>query len=156
MPTLEIHLDQSPDFDLAAILDTLDEPSARRLQWYLVDFVPGLLVGPDGTRNTDPPDWVPSLWRAVDGGEPAEMDWDKLRRFARFVGQTDLALLIGVEPGKALPSEPIDLNDGTLAIVVQALDGYLWVITTQDASVIEAIQTHFPKAKSVERTQRYY
>jgi len=155
MPTLEIHLEQSPDFDLATILDAL-EPSACRMHWYFVEFVPELLVGEDGTRNTDPPDWVPLLWREIEvGNKPTILAWDKVRQFARFVLQTDLALLIGLDSGQA-PPEPIDLNDPNLALVVQALDGYLWAITTQDASVIKTVQNRFPNAQIVERTQRYY
>lgn len=156
MPTLEIYRDEKHDFDLARVLDAI-EPLARRLNWYVVEFVPVFFVGQDGTHNTPPPDWVPPFWRQIQGTDnPTKVAWARLRAFAGFVGQTDIALMVGLDTRKAPPREPIDVNDPQFAVVIQALDGNIWSITTRNASLIKSIRAQFPNAKTVVSTQRYY
>jgi|SRR5580693_4682890 hypothetical protein len=159
MTTVEIKSetgDYAAEFNLSDIL-MLVEPFAKGLVWYLVEFDPVQLLGADGTPNTVPPVWVSSLWHEVEKGENrTKVDWQTLRAFARYVAQSNMALLIALDPGENLPPEPLDLNSPEFAIVIQCLDAYMWAITTQSTPLIQAIKSKFKDAEVVEKTQRYH
>jgi hypothetical protein len=157
MPTLEIYRsDEGPDLDLTRILVAI-EPFASSLSWYLIEFDPVMFVGGDGLRETPHPEWVLSLWHKIRSGrDTTRVEWRQLMDFARHVGQTDMALLIGIEPSEIPPHEPIDLNSPDFAVVIQALDGNIWAVTTRNVGLIEAFKAQFTTAREVEKAQRYY
>src|SRR5258708_4030375 len=131
MPTIEINsTDEQIDLSLTEIL-ALVEPFADHLAWYCIEFEPVLLVGDDGTKNTHPPVWASSLWREIQksaGG--IKLEWQTLKAFARFVVQTDMALIVGLDHETKLPAEPFDLNGPEFVVVVQCLDPGMWAMTS--------------------------
>lgn len=159
MTTIEIKSEQGnsvAELDLSDIL-LLVEPFAGGLAWYFVEFDPVLLLGVDGTSNTVPPAWVSSLWHEIEKGESrVKIEWQTLKAFAHYVAQTDMALLIALDPGKNLPEEPLDLNSSEFAIVIQSLDAYMWAITTRSMQLVEAIKSKLKNAEVVEKTRRYH
>jgi hypothetical protein len=158
MPTIEI-FDQDNgilSFDLSQILDAL-QPFAVSLKWCLIEFDPWILLGEDGTRNEPPPAWVSSLVARIHTDQNGiEMDWETLKSLARYVGQTENAVLIAVEPSKAPPENPIDLNSPGYAIVVQAVDTSFWAITSRNENLIKHLKNIFKNTKIAAETSRYF
>lgn len=156
MPTIEIsdkNQQGSLSFDLHHMLREI-EPFADKLDWYVVDFEPGLGFGrPDG----DVPSWVPSLYDAIKKGDgPIKVSWLTLKDFARNVVQTDVALLVGKREGSLPPNAPINPNDEQFEIVVQAVDSTFWAVTTADQALLARLRAHYTDTKLVEATRLYH
>lgn len=157
MPTIEIsNEDESgSSFDLIDMLNILDS-FARNLDWYFVDFVPGVFAGATEPRPKVKP-WVVQLWHDIQGSKCGiKVTWDTLKDFARNVVQTDMALLVAVKLGDTAPSLPVRLDADNFEIVLQGIDAIVWSVTTTNITIIEQIRHGFKKTKVVQRTNTYY
>lgn len=157
MPTIEIFQGRgASSFDLSEIL-ALIEPFTDGLEWYAFEFEPTFLLGKDGTNKQAPPEWVLTLWHRIEEAENGiKVDFQEMKKFATYVGQTINALFIAIGSGGTPPVEPIDLNSPQYDIVVQAFDATLWAVTSHDQTLIETIEKHFTDTKIVAQTSRYY
>lgn len=157
MPTIEIFEGKGDlSFDLAQVLAVI-EPSTSTLEWYAVEFEPTFLVGPDGTKEQSPPQWVLDLWHRIENCKNGiKVSWQELKEFAKHAGQTINALFIAIRPGHPPPVEPLDLNSSTYEIVVQAFDATMWAITSQNEALLDTLRKHFKDTKIVAQTSRYY
>ncbi|HLJ88959.1 MAG TPA: hypothetical protein VKZ53_19220 [Candidatus Angelobacter sp.] len=151
MPKIEIldGGDNTPFIDLAKILAAI-QPFAQGLDWHFVDLEPVRLVAPK-TEDGDPPSWVSNLFQEIrENPNGVKLEWQKLEAFARHIYQTVDAILIGVRPGTHPPIAPVDLSAPEYDVVIQAIDGDVWVITSRNKDLIERVQRNFTSTKIIE------
>jgi hypothetical protein len=156
MPTIEIS-DLRPDevlsFDLIDIL-RLIEPFGVGLDWYFIEFELGSFLG---ARENKVSERTLSLWRNIKKSQDGtRVSWNDLTDFALNLIQTDMALLVGVAPGSARPTEPLDLSSEDFNIVIQAVDCAFWAVTARNEEVITRIKNHFHSTEIVEKAKRHF
>ena len=72
-----------------------------------------------------------------------------MEEFAHHIKQTIDAILIGVQPGVGAPTAPIDPNDPEYDIVIQAIDGDVWIVTSPNRALVEHVKRNFADTKII-------
>jgi hypothetical protein len=157
MTTLEIfNQSSSVNPGLGDFLSVI-EPFRGSLAWYLIEFDPGVLLSEDGSSDHPPPGWVSTIWQVVRSNpEGLKLEWDDLKRFSKYVRQTDNLFLVAAPQGETPPLEPIDPNDPRWTLVLQAVDSTFWAITTRNQQLLDKVRSTFPQSKLAKLTERYY
>jgi hypothetical protein len=157
MPTIEINdtNESTLSFDMIDILTVL-EPFARELDWYFIEFVPGVFVGAtDPEPNVKP--WVIALYHQIERSERAvKVSWETLKNFARNIVQTEMTLLVALKPGEKEPLIPVDVNSTEFEIVLQGVDNSFWAVTTKNDAIIHQLKLRFKNTEIVPGTRSYF